>query len=369
MKFVDEVRISVTAGKGGNGSVSFRREKFAPLGGPDGGDGGAGGNVYLVGNSHLNTLVDFRFKRRFRAEDGQGGQGANCTGKSGSDLFIPVPTGCLVFDQTTGELIGDVVREDQQILVAKGGGYGLGNTRFKSSTNRSPRQSTPGKPGESRDLRLELRLLADVGLLGAPNAGKSTFIRAVSAARPKVADYPFTTLYPNLGVVRLAMDQSFVVADIPGLIEGAAEGAGLGTRFLKHLSRTRLILHLVDAVPLGDHVDPIDEARKIAAELERFNPELAQRERWLVLNKMDLLPEEERTRRQEEIVAGLRWQGPVFSISALAGEGTLLLCQRIWQYLSIHGRDFDVATESDENDDVMDQHDGARIDARNGTLP
>ena len=332
MKFVDEVTIHVRAGDGGNGSVSFRREKFAEKGGPDGGDGGDGGSVFLVGDENLNTLVDFRHQRKFRADNGQGGMGANCTGRAGPDLFIAVPVGCLIFDGDTGEQIGDVVAAGQQILVAKGGFHGLGNTRFKSSVNRAPRQSTPGKPGEARDLRLELRLLADVGLLGMPNAGKSTLIRAVSAARPKVADYPFTTLVPHLGVVRVAEHQSFVMADIPGLIEGAAEGAGLGIRFLKHLQRTRLLLHVIDVAPM-DESDPADTARKIVAELEKFNPELADRPRWLVLNKVDLLPVEEREAACQIIVQSLGFSGPVFMVSAISSTGTQALCYKIWDYL------------------------------------
>lgn len=332
MKFVDEVIITVRGGDGGNGCVSFRREKFAPKGGPDGGDGGDGGSVYLVGDVNLNTLVDFRHTRKFRAPNGESGSGRECTGRGGEDLLIRVPVGCVVRDEETDELIGDVVADGQRLLVAKGGFHGLGNTRFKSSTNRAPRQSTPGKLGEARSLRLELRLLADVGLLGLPNAGKSTLIRAISAARPKVADYPFTTLYPNLGVVSIAPHQSFVVADIPGLIEGAAEGAGLGIRFLKHLARTHLLLHLVDVLP-PDEEDPVDSARKIIAELAKFNPELVERERWLVLNKVDLLAAQERTAHCADIVRRLEWTGPVFPVSALAGEGTRALCFKIWDYL------------------------------------
>lgn len=332
MKFVDEVTITVRGGDGGNGCVSFRREKFAPKGGPDGGDGGDGASVYLLGDVNLNTLVDFRHTRKFRAPNGESGSGRECTGRSGEDLLIRVPVGCMVRDEETDEVIGDVVADGQRLLVAKGGFHGLGNTRFKSSTNRAPRQSTPGKPGEARTLRLELRLLADVGLLGLPNAGKSTLIRAISAARPKVADYPFTTLYPNLGVVSIAPHQSFVVADIPGLIEGAAEGAGLGIRFLKHLARTHLLLHLVDVLP-PDEEDPVDSARKIVGELAKFNPELAQRERWLVLNKVDLLAPDQRAAHCDDIVRRLEWTGPVFHVSALAGEGTRGLCFKMWDYL------------------------------------
>lgn len=333
MKFVDEATIHVQAGKGGNGCVSFRREKYIEFGGPDGGDGGDGGSVYLVGDVNLNTLADFRFTRRFKAESGEGGRGRNCTGKSGEDLYIKVPLGTQVHDVDTTELIGDVVKDEQQLLVAQGGIHGIGNTRFKSSTNRAPRQFTPGTPGEVRELRLELKVLADVGLLGLPNAGKSTFIRAVSAARPKVADYPFTTLHPNLGVVSVESHRSFVVADIPGIIEGAAEGIGLGIQFLKHISRTRLLLHLVDAAPFDESVDPVEEVRIIESEMQHFDPELMEYERWLVLNKIDLIPEEEREAKCNEIQERLNWQGPVFPISAINKEGTQQLCYRIMEYI------------------------------------
>ncbi|RFA30340.1 GTPase ObgE [Alkalilimnicola ehrlichii] len=332
MKFVDEVTIRVTAGDGGNGSVSFRREKYVPRGGPDGGDGGSGGDVLLEADEGLNTLADFRHTRRFAAERGEGGSGKQCSGKSGKPLVIKVPVGTLVWDRGTEELIGDLVRHGQRLLVAKGGRGGLGNIHFKSSVNRAPRRATPGTPGERRELRFELKVLADVGLLGMPNAGKSTFIRAVSSARPKVADYPFTTLYPNLGVVSIGPGRSFVVADIPGLIEGAAEGAGLGVRFLKHLSRTRLLLHIVDAVPMDDH-DPIVDIESVYAELERFSPELAGRERWLVLNKLDMLPADARDAHARELIERLGWHGPVFRISALSGEGTEYLCQEIMNHI------------------------------------
>jgi len=330
MKFIDEASIEVRAGDGGNGCVSFRREKYIPHGGPDGGDGGDGGSVILEADSSVNTLVDFRHSRKFCAERGENGRGRNCTGKSGDDLIVKVPVGTVVHEADTGELIGDLVREGQRLVVARGGFHGLGNVRFKSSTNRTPRQSKPGTPGEIRHLHLELKLLADVGLLGLPNAGKSTLIRAVSAARPRVADYPFTTLYPNLGVVSASAHRSFVMADVPGLIEGAAEGAGLGVQFLKHLSRTRLLLHLVDMGPLGD---PVADVVAIAAELENFSPELAARERWLVLNKTDLLPAADREQRCREVVAALQWQGPVFEISALTGDGTDRLVQRIMDFI------------------------------------
>ena len=333
MKFVDEATIRIEAGKGGNGCVSFRREKYIEFGGPDGGDGGDGGSVYLVGDTNLNTLADFRFTRRFKAESGEGGRGRNCTGKSGVDLYIKVPLGTQVHDVDTGELIGDVVKAEQRLLVAQGGVHGIGNTRFKSSTNRAPRQFTPGTPGEARELRLEMKVLADVGLLGLPNAGKSTFIRAVSAARPKVADYPFTTLHPNLGVVSVEPYRSFVVADIPGIIEGAAEGAGVGIQFLKNISRTRLLLHLVDVAPFDPAIDPVDEVRTVETEMEQFDPELMSYERWLVLNKIDLLPQAERDARCDDILQRLNWQGPVFMISAINKQGTQELCYRIMEYI------------------------------------
>ena len=322
MKFVDEASVRVTAGNGGHGCVSFRREKFVPLGGPDGGDGGDGGSVWLVAASGISTLADFRVQRNYKADGGMQGSGRNCTGKSGKDLEVPVPIGTIVADRDTEEVIGDLTANGQRLRVAKGGVHGVGNTRFKSSTNRSPRQFTRGTPGESRFLNLEMKVLADVGLLGLPNAGKSTLIRSVSAARPKVADYPFTTLYPNLGVVYVGPQQSFVVADVPGLIEGAADGAGLGIQFLKHLQRTRLLWHIVDIAPMEGTGDPVDDARAIVAELEKFSPGLAERERWLVLNKQDLMLPDEAEQRCQEIVDGLGWQGPVFRISALSNAGT-----------------------------------------------
>jgi GTP-binding protein len=322
MKFVDEVTIRVEAGDGGDGCVSFRREKYIPFGGPDGGDGGDGGSVYLQADADLNTLADYRFTRRFRAERGQNGRGANCTGRSGADLTVTVPVGTMVHDADTGELIGDLVEPGQRLLVARGGFHGLGNTRYKSSINRAPRQFKPGTPGEARELRLELKVIADVGLLGMPNAGKSTLIRAVSAARPRVADYPFTTLHPHLGVVRVGPFKSFVMADIPGLIEGAAEGAGLGVQFLRHLSRTRLLLHLVDVSPYSNSGDPVRDVEVILGELARYSTELAGRERWLVFNKLDLLPLEERAARMAAITAALGWTGPAFGIAARTSEGT-----------------------------------------------
>lgn len=332
MKFVDEVSISVKAGDGGNGMMSFRREKFIEKGGPNGGDGGDGGSVYLEAVENFNTLVDYRYTRRFQAQNGEKGGSTDCTGAKGEDLILPVPIGTTVIDASTQEVIGDLVKAGQRLLVAQGGWHGLGNTRFKSSTNRAPRQTTPGKPGESRDLKLELKVLADVGLLGLPNAGKSTFIRAVSAAKPKVADYPFTTLIPNLGVVSVARYKSFVIADIPGLIEGASEGAGLGIRFLKHLARTRLLLHLVDIAPL-DESDPADAAETILNELGKFSPALLERERWLVLNKADQLLDDEREERLKHIIERLDWKGPVYVVSALEREGTEALSKDIMRYL------------------------------------
>lgn len=332
MKFVDEASILVVAGDGGNGCMGFRREKFIPLGGPDGGDGGDGGSVFLVADANLNTLADFRYQRRFQAQRGQNGQGAECTGRSGEDLEVPVPVGTLVYEQDTQELLGDMVVPGQRLKVAQGGFHGLGNARFKSSTNRAPRQTTLGSPGEERNLHLELKVLADVGLLGLPNAGKSTLIRAVSAARPKVADYPFTTLHPNLGVVRLAPHRAFVMADIPGLIEGAAEGVGLGIQFLKHVARTALLLHVVDLLPL-DGSDPAQHVRTIEAELAKFSPELAARERWLMFNKTDLLLPQQAVERAQEITTRLGWQGPVFMVSAISGEGTVVLMEAIMTHL------------------------------------
>lgn len=332
MKFVDEASIKVHAGKGGNGCLSFRREKYIPKGGPDGGDGGDGGSVILVGTEGLNTLIDFRYTRNFKAENGQQGSSAECTGRGGEDLVLPVPVGTTVIDEETGDVLGDITELDQQLKVAQGGYHGLGNTRYKSSTNRAPRQTSPGKEGEVRELKLELKVLADVGLLGLPNAGKSTFIRSVSAARPKVADYPFTTLVPNLGVVGMSGDKSFVVADIPGLIEGASEGAGLGVRFLKHLTRTRLLLHLVDMMPY-DGSTAGENAEVIEQELEKFSPTMAAGDRWLVLNKVDLLPEDEVDARCKDVVEHLNWQGPVFRMSGLASQGTKDLCAAIMDHI------------------------------------
>lgn len=332
MKFVDEASIHVEAGKGGDGCVGFRREKYIPFGGPDGGDGGNGGSIYLLGDTNLNTLADFRYTRRFKAENGQPGRGSNCTGKSGEDLVIRVPLGTVVMDEETEEVIGEILKHEQLMKVAQGGRHGLGNTNFKSSTNRAPRQFTKGTPGEARQLLLELKVLADVGLLGLPNAGKSTLIRAISSAKPKVADYPFTTLYPNLGVVSIEAGRSFVVADIPGIIEGAADGAGLGIQFLKHIARTRLLLHIVDVAPL-DGSDPVESVRTIEAELAKYSEDLQNYARWLVLNKVDLLPEEDREPHCAQIVAALHWQGPVYTISAISKQGTQQLCYDIMEYV------------------------------------
>ena len=324
MKFVDEAVIEVHAGKGGNGCVSFRREKYIPLGGPDGGDGGDGGSVVLEGSASLNTMVDYRFTRKFRAQNGESGRGRNCTGKAGDDIVLPVPLGTTIIDEETDEILGDIQAAGDRLVVAQGGFHGIGNTRYKSSINRAPRQFSEGTVGESRNLKLELKVLADVGLLGLPNAGKSTLIRAVSAAKPKVADYPFTTLVPNLGVVKVDAHRSFVVADIPGLIEGASDGAGLGIRFLKHLTRNRVLLHLVDVAPF-DESDPAQQALSIVRELERFSPTLAARPRWLVLNKIDLIDEETLKQRRQAIVEALDWQGPVYEVAAISGRETVRL--------------------------------------------
>ncbi len=332
MKFVDEAPIGVRAGKGGGGCLSFRREKYIPRGGPDGGDGGDGGSVILEADADLNTLVDYRFQRNFQAQNGEPGKGRNRAGRKGEDLILKVPVGTTVIDVDNDEVLGDLTTAGQQLKVAQGGFHGLGNTRFKSSTNRAPRQTSPGSEGDVLSLRLELKLLADVGLLGLPNAGKSTLIRAVSAATPKVADYPFTTLVPNLGVVQLGPYRSFVMADIPGLIEGASSGAGLGIRFLKHLTRTRLLLHLVDLLP-ADGSDPVQNTLSIHRELDNFSHTLARRDRWLVLNKVDLLSDEEVAAIRQSLLDALQWTGPVYLISALSGAGTNQLCEDIHAYL------------------------------------
>ncbi len=332
MKFVDESKIKVIAGDGGNGCLSFRREKYVPRGGPDGGDGGNGGSVYLVGDTNINTLVDFRHTRTYEAERGRNGGGANCTGRAGKEKEIRVPIGTVATDHNTDELIGDILEDGQKLLVARGGEHGLGNSRFKSATNRAPRKTTNGTPGERRDLMLELKLLADVGLLGYPNAGKSSLIRKVSAAKPRVADYPFTTLHPNLGVVSIESHRSFVMADIPGLIEGAAEGQGLGIRFLRHLTRTGLLLHVIDLAPFDEH-DPAEAALALIHELEKFDQELLDKPRWLVFNKLDLMPEDEWQEKTASTLKTLNWEGPWYSVSAVDGRGTDKLCADIMQYI------------------------------------
>jgi len=333
MKFIDEVRIEVHAGKGGDGAVSFRRAKFVPRGGPDGGDGGAGGSIYAVADRNLNTLVDFRYARIHRARDGERGRGSDCNGRGAPDIVLKVPVGTVVQDAESGQQVADLAEDGQKALLAKGGTGGLGNLNFKSSVNQAPRKATPGTPGQSRILKLELRVLADVGLLGMPNAGKSSFVRQVSAARPKVADYPFTTLSPGLGVVRVGMNRSFVIADIPGLIEGAAEGAGLGHQFLRHLKRTRLLLHLVDIAPFDPDVDPVRDARAIVRELRKYDESLYRKPRWLVLNKIDLIPSERREEVSADIVRRLRWRGPCYAISAISGEGCEALSQAVMNHL------------------------------------
>jgi len=333
MKFIDEARIEVHAGKGGDGAVSFRREKYVPRGGPDGGDGGRGGSVIAMADRNINTLVEYRFARIHRARDGERGGGRQCNGKSADDVLLRVPAGTIIHDVRTGETLADLSEHEQTAILARGGRGGLGNVNFKSSINRAPRKATPGEAGEHRILNLELKVLADVGLLGLPNAGKSTFIRAVSSARPKVADYPFTTLHPHLGVVRVGVDRSFVIADIPGLIEGAAEGAGLGHQFLRHLARTRLLLHIVDMAPVEPGADPARDARAIAAELKKFDPALHRKPRWLVLNKMDMLPVGERERGSKDLLRRLRWRGPSYCISALTGEGCKELSHSVMRFL------------------------------------
>jgi len=334
MKFVDEATIDVAAGDGGNGCASFRHEKYKEFGGPDGGDGGRGGHVYAIADDSLNTLVDFRYTRRFEARRGEHGKGSDMFGIKGDDIVLKMPVGTIIADAETGEVLHELLEPGEQITIAKGGDGGFGNMHYKSSTNRAPRQKTPGWPGERRTLKLELKVLADVGLLGMPNAGKSTLIAAVSNARPKIADYPFTTLYPNLGVVRVGPEKSFVVADVPGLIEGASEGAGLGHQFLRHLQRTRLLLHLVDMAPFAEGVDPVQQVKAIAAELKKFDPALYAKPRWLVLNKLDMVPAEEREARVKDVVKRLRYKGPVFEISALTREGCELLIQKVYQHIA-----------------------------------
>ncbi len=333
MRFVDEVVIDVYAGNGGHGCLSFRREKYIERGGPNGGDGGDGGSVILKADEALNTLLDYRFQRIFRAENGRPGQGSECTGRGGDDLVLPVPIGTVVYDIDTEECLGDLVAHGDVLKVAQGGEHGMGNIRFKTSTNRAPRQTTPGTPGEIRRLRLELKVLADVGLVGMPNAGKSTFIRSVSAARPKVADYPFTTMAPNLGMVRTGVDQSFVMADIPGLIEGAAEGAGLGIQFLRHVMRTKVLLHLVDVAPFDD-TDPAESVRMIEREMEKFGNELLDKPRWLVLNKIDMIPVDERDARCQAIIDELQWTAPVFKVSGISHLGTQDVVNQLAEFLA-----------------------------------
>lgn len=334
MKFVDEALIDVSAGHGGAGCVSFRREKFIPFGGPNGGNGGRGGSVWAVADININTLIDYRYMRRHDAKNGEPGRGSDQFGAAGADIELRVPVGTIISDAETGELLVELLEHGQRSIIVQGGDGGFGNLHFKSSTNRSPRQKTPGWPGEARKLKLELRVLADVGLLGMPNAGKSTLIAAISNARPKIADYPFTTLHPNLGVVRVGPERSFVVADVPGLIEGASEGAGLGHQFLRHLQRTRLLLHIVDAAPFDDSVDPVVQARAIVAELKKYDPKLHAKPRWLVFNKLDMVPEAEREKLIDGWVRRLRWKGPVFGISALAREGLQPLLEAVHAHLA-----------------------------------
>lgn len=366
MKFVDEAKIRVTAGKGGNGCMSFRREKYIERGGPDGGDGGDGGSVYLVGDDSLNTLIDFRFQPQYRAEHGAQGSSRQCTGAKGEHLTLAVPVGTMIIDEETDEVLGDITKEGEQILVARGGFHGLGNTRFKTSTNRAPRQTSKGQMGEARLLRLELKVLADVGLLGLPNAGKSTFIRAVSSAKPKVADYPFTTLIPNLGVVKVEAHRSFAVADIPGLIEGASDGAGLGIQFLKHLTRTHILLHLVDVNPI-DQSDPIESFQVIEQELYQFSPTLYERERWLVLSKIDLLSEEELASLLDRVKDELKWDGPVYALSSVSKKGTEPVCHSIMEYLEERAvqmaEDSEFADQQLENEIAIEREGRDRITA------
>ncbi|SDR77590.1 GTP-binding protein [Halopseudomonas xinjiangensis] len=366
MKFVDEVAITVKAGDGGNGCMSFRREKFIPKGGPDGGDGGDGGSIFLEADVNLNTLVDYRYTRRFNAQRGENGRGKDCTGAKGEDMVLLVPVGTTIVDAGTQEIIGDLTEPGQRLLVAQGGFHGLGNTRYKSSVNRAPRQTSNGSLGEQRDLKLELKVLADVGLLGLPNAGKSTLIRAISAAKPKVADYPFTTMVPNLGVVDVGQLRSFVIADIPGVIAGAAEGAGLGTRFLKHLSRTRLLLHLVDMAPM-DQSDPVEAVETIIHELGKFSPALTLRERWLVLNKCDQLLEDEQQAILDDVVERLEWDGPVFVISAAERQGTDELAKSVMNWLDERTQrlldDEDYAKAQAELDQAIEDEARAHIQA------
>lgn len=334
MKFIDEAKIEVVAGDGGNGVASFCREKFRPFGGPDGGDGGKGGSIFAVADRNINTLVDYRFAKLHRAKRGENGRGSDCYGKGADDIYLRMPVGTLITDQNDGAIIADLTENGQVALLAKGGEGGWGNIHFKTSTNRAPRQKTDGKEGERRDLRLELKVLADVGLLGMPNAGKSTFIAAVSNARPKIADYPFTTLHPNLGMVRVSHEKSFVIADIPGLIEGAADGAGLGVQFLRHLQRTRLLLHIIDLAPFDTNIDPVKEAKAIVKELKKYDESLFEKPRWLVLNKLDMVPEDELDAKVKDFIKRFGWKGPMFRISALTHEGCDDLVKEIYEHLA-----------------------------------
>lgn len=348
MKFVDEAYIEIVAGDGGNGAASFRHEKYKEFGGPDGGDGGRGGHVWAVADANLNTLIDYRYSRRHEAGRGENGMGSDMFGAAGEDIVLRLPVGTIISDQETGRVEYELLQAGEKIMLARGGDGGLGNLRFKSAINRAPRQKTPGKPGERKSLKLELKVLADVGLLGQPNAGKSTLISAVSNARPKIADYPFTTLYPNLGVVRVGANQSFVIADIPGLIEGASEGAGLGHQFLRHLQRTRLLLHVVDLAPFDENVDVVQQARAIVEELRKYDAELFEKPRWLVLNKIDMLDDDERAQRVADFVRDFGWTGPVFEISALAHEGTQALMQAIYLHIQQQKKSEEPAPERDE---------------------
>ncbi|MBS7404431.1 MAG: GTPase ObgE [Oxalobacter sp.] len=346
MKFIDEAKIEVIAGNGGNGVASFNREKFRPFGGPDGGDGGKGGSIWAIADNNVNTLIDYHYTKMFRAKNGENGRGSDCYGKGADDIVLRMPVGTIITDRETGQVIADLVEHGQKQLLARGGEGGWGNIHFKSSTNRAPRQKTDGKPGERLELQLELKVLADVGLLGMPNAGKSTLISAVSNARPKIADYPFTTLQPNLGVVRIGHEKSFVIADIPGLIEGAAEGAGLGHQFLRHLQRTRLLLHLIDLSPFDETADPVAQARALIAELEKYDHQLARKPRWLVLNKLDLVPENERAEKVRDLVSRLQWDGPVFEISAYTKTGCHELMEAIYRHFEQQRRMDELAAKT-----------------------
>jgi GTP-binding protein len=372
VRFVDEATIEVLAGDGGNGAASFRREKFVPRGGPDGGDGGRGGSVWVEADRNINTLIDYRYARIHRAKRGENGRGAECYGKGADDILLRVPVGTVLTDADSGEFIADLATHGARTLAAKGGKGGLGNIHFKSSTNRAPRQCTPGEKGEQRRIRFELKVLADVGLLGMPNAGKSTLIRAISAAKPKVADYPFTTLAPNLGVVRTDEGRSFVVADIPGLIEGAAEGAGLGHRFLRHLARTRILLHLVDIVPPDPEADPVKDAKAIVKELQHYDPALFDKPRWLVLNKLDLVPEEERAAKVKAFVKAFKWKGPVFAIAAVNGTGCRDLVWKLQDWLDAHPAAPQIAPGAADGGDaepIAGPGDAAAAPATDGTGP